>query len=98
MKSKTKSVGGNPTSGLGQDFNNFLQGGLNSGNFGNNAVAQTSGFGGAINSLLGGRIGDPSTLQGFFQGLQGNGGLGNLPNVSGNFNAPQFQGLDFSQL
>lgn len=84
MKGKTSTVGGSPTTGLGQDFNSFLQGGLNSGNFGNNAVAQTSGFGGAINSLLGGQIGDPKTLQGFLQGLQGNGGAGNLPNVFGN--------------
>jgi hypothetical protein len=98
MKSSTKTVGGNPTSGLGQDFNSFLQQGLTTGNFGANANAQTNGVGGAINSLLGGQIGDPTTLQGFLQGLQGNGGLGNLPNVSGNFNAPQFQGLDFSQL
>lgn len=98
MKSKTKTVGGNAVGGLGGDFNAFLQGGLGSGNFGNNAVGQTQGFGGAINSLLGGQIGDPSTLQGFLQGLQGNGGLGNLPNVSGNYNAPQFQGMDFGQL
>lgn len=98
MKSSTKTVGGAPTTGIGKDFNSFLQGGLNTGNFGGNAVAQTQGFGGAINSLLGGQIGDPKTLQGFLQGLQGNGGVGNLPNVSGNFNAPQFQGLDFSQL
>lgn len=98
MKSKTKAVGGTPITPIGKDWTSFLGGGLGSGNFGNNAVAQTQGFGGAINSLLGGQIGDPSTLQGFLQGLQGNGGLGNIPNVSGNFNAPQFQGLDFSQL
>jgi hypothetical protein len=98
MKSKTKTVGGSPVSGIGQDFNQFLQQGLSTGNFGANANAQNNGVGGAINSLLSGQIGDPSTLQGFFQGLQGNGGVGNLPNVSGNFNAPQFQGLDFSQL
>jgi hypothetical protein len=98
VKSSTKTVGGSPTSGLGQDFNKFLQGGLSSGNFGSNAAAQTQGMGGAINSLLGGQIGDPSTLQGFLQGLQGNGGVGNLPNVNGNFNSPQFQGLDFSSL
>lgn len=98
MKSKTKTVGGSPVGGIGQDFNSFLQGGLTSGNFGANATAQTQGFGGAINSLLGGQIGDPSTLQGFLQGLQGNGGVGNLPNVNGNFNSPGFQGLDFSRL
>lgn len=97
MKSKTKTVGGNPVKGLGQDFNNFLQSGL-TGNFGANSMAQTQGMGGAINNLLQGQIGDPTTLQGFLQGLQGNGGVGNLPNVSGNFNAPQFQGMDFGQL
>lgn len=98
MKSSTKTVGGSPVAGLGQDFNKFLQGGLSSGNYGSNAVNQTTGFGGAINSLLGGQIGDPSTLQGFLQGLQGNGGVGNLPNVNSNYSASPFQGLDFSQL
>jgi hypothetical protein len=48
---------------------------------------QTNMFGNTINSLLGGQIGDPTSYQQFFQGMQGNGGM-NL-NIPQNFNYSQ---------
>jgi hypothetical protein len=68
---------------------------------------QTNMFGQGINQLLQGQIGDPSSYQGLFEGLQGNnGGLPNMAGVSyntpqfsqGQFQgAPDFQGMDLGQ-
>ena len=63
---------------------------------------QTNMFGDTINNMLQGKIGDPSSYQGMFEGLQGNnGGLPNLAGVSYNTpqfqNAPGFQGMDLGQ-
>lgn len=94
-KSKTKTVGGKPVKEtVANDFSNFLKGGLQQGQYGNPA-AQTQGFAGAINKLLSGQVGDPTSLGGYFAGLNQVGGA-NISPINTQFNPRPFQNIDFS--
>lgn len=90
---KTQTIGGGSAGGVAANWNNFLNEGLRTGQFGGpqgaatgvgQAGMQTNAFGNAINSMLLGRPGDANTYGSYFEQLQnaGNGGF-NIPQAPG---------------
>jgi hypothetical protein len=86
---KSTGGGGAGAQSANAGFENFLANGINQGVFGG------GNFGNAINQMLQGRVGDPNSLNAWFQNAQqGNGGVNPAAlNIHGGYAPPQFQGF-----
>lgn len=104
-KPKTEQVGGGAATGTANAFNDFLKQGLTTGSFGGatgpngastgaaQATGQSNLFGGAINGMLGGQVGDPTTYSQYFDAMKnGNGGFNGI-GTGPNYQSTQFGGL-----
>jgi hypothetical protein len=98
---KSTGGGGAGAQSATAGFENFLANGINQGVFGG------GNFGNAINSMLQGQVGDPNSLNAYFQNIQsGNGMAGPFQNftpqspgvANANFAAPQWQSQQFGNI
>lgn len=98
-KIKTVSTGGGSATPVANDFNGFLQQGLNNGSYG--AVGQTQGVGNTINGLLGGNSSGAGQAPSSFQDLMSRFSQTpnyQAPNVGGFMpNSSSFGGINFAQ-